>query len=70
MARSMASFGTLSLRAFSSAAARRELVAGSAPPCRAAMVISRMNFPVACDFFREATSRLANNHCLPMGRRA
>jgi hypothetical protein len=26
------------------------------------MVISRMNFPVACDFLSEATSRLANNH--------
>ncbi len=58
----MASFGTLSLRAFSSAAAKREFVAGSAPPCRAAMVISRMNLPVACDFLSEATSRLASNH--------
>jgi hypothetical protein len=30
------------------------------------MVISRMNFPVACDFLSEATSRFANNHCLPI----
>ena len=43
-------------------AVNRELVAGSAPPWRAAMVISRMNLPVACDFRSEATSRLANNH--------
>ena len=62
IARSITSRDTLSLRAFSVAAAKRAFPSGSAPPIFAATIISRTILPVACAFFIEATARLACNH--------
>src|SRR6266540_315939 len=65
-ARSITSRDTLSLRAFSTAAARRAFNSGSVPPILAATMISRTSLPVFCPFLSEATARLACNHWRPI----
>src|SRR5437867_8794375 len=62
----MTSRETLSLRAFSTAAASRAFNSGSAPPILAATMISRTSLPVFWPFLSEATARLACNHWRPM----
>jgi hypothetical protein len=62
----MASLGTLSFFAFSTAVKSRAFIAGSAPPIFAASVISRTSFVLVFAFFAPATRRFACSHWRPI----
>src|SRR5258707_1070608 len=68
MARWMASLGTLSFFAFSTAANSRAFIAGSEPPILAARVISRTSLVLVRPFLSPATSRFASSHWRPIVR--
>src|SRR3954469_19908300 len=66
IARWMASLGTLSRLAFSTAAKRRGFIDGSAPPLLAASATSRRSLGLVLAFLAPATTLFACSHWRPI----